>query len=95
MINLELYFFSRPTARVTWKLVNPERKHEIEDFGRAIILRNLQWDDVGDYYCIGYNDLGEGVPVTLRLNITGQSTFISVILIYERVFQLLHTRMRV
>ncbi|ELT92136.1 hypothetical protein CAPTEDRAFT_228247 [Capitella teleta] len=69
-VTLRCVFAGVPTAHVTWKLPDSGRKHETKDFGRELHLADLQLDDAGDYYCTGHNAMGEGAPVTIRLNIT-------------------------
>ncbi|KAK3087670.1 hypothetical protein FSP39_008976 [Pinctada imbricata] len=73
---LTCIFQGRPVPSIEWmkpdrsKISINDNKYSIGDYGRKLIIRDVEEKDEGKYTCIGSNDSGQSGTMTPFLNVT-------------------------
>lgn len=76
-IHTFVLYFNRPLPEVKWNKRGKEmysNKYTYKDYGKTLLIRNVDFDDEGTYECVGSN--GVGTPITHAMTITVNCKYI-------------------
>lgn len=73
-----IFFHCRPLPEVKWSKRGSDlysSKYTYTNYGKTLLIRDIDFDDAGTYECIGSNGVGSPITHAMTVTVNGKEYF--------------------